>query len=336
MPLKPDDLKTIDTYKKAMKMDVSKINQGGNTKFWIYRDVELPTASGGTQKLPVFFALIDNHMVLPAPPLKGKNAACRGKIGLVRLDGKDYIEFEFEQAAIDRKLLPKSVSLLLGKPLYDPSSPGGEDEEEEGAEEQAAPAGGTDMTRLNAAWNNMFQRARQIVAADPSRKNDFAQAADGIPALLSSGDAREAQARMARFAKLLEVPAAPQGGFAQYRNSLMQFTQARTVVKGQIGALRSKILAEFPGESELANELTNGLEEISQRVAGAVDEAMKAAANQAAPVTDAVRQKIRLYLGELAGNLLVKQADTNPMGVPVTIAKTFGEALARIQHSMPA
>src|ERR1700761_790339 len=100
MPLKPDDLKTIETYKKAMKVEATKINKSGNTKFWMYRDVELAGASGGKQKLPVFLALIDNHLILPVPPIKGKVLICRGKVGLVRADGKDKIAFDSEQGII--------------------------------------------------------------------------------------------------------------------------------------------------------------------------------------------------------------------------------------------
>jgi hypothetical protein len=44
LPLKEADLKTVESYKKALKLDVSKL-ASGNVKFWIYKGVELPTAS---------------------------------------------------------------------------------------------------------------------------------------------------------------------------------------------------------------------------------------------------------------------------------------------------
>ncbi len=50
MPLKASDLKTVDSYKKV-KADGAKIIPGSNIKFWVYRDVELPTANGQKQKL---------------------------------------------------------------------------------------------------------------------------------------------------------------------------------------------------------------------------------------------------------------------------------------------
>jgi hypothetical protein len=49
------------------------ISTSGNSKFWVYRDVELPTASGQKQKLPALIALIDDTAIKPL--LKGKQAA---------------------------------------------------------------------------------------------------------------------------------------------------------------------------------------------------------------------------------------------------------------------
>jgi hypothetical protein len=40
MPLKADDLKTVESYKKAVKQDATKLSEHGNTKFWIYKDIE--------------------------------------------------------------------------------------------------------------------------------------------------------------------------------------------------------------------------------------------------------------------------------------------------------
>lgn len=108
------------------------------------------------------------------------------------------------------------------------------------------------------------------------------------------------------------------------------------MARSQIGTLKSKILSQFPEHSEFASQLVEELEELNQELSGAVDEAINAASNQASPVTDAVRLKIRKYLTELHSNPLVKQADSNPLGVTVTIAKTLGGALSRIQQTMPA
>ena len=78
------------------------------------------------------------------------------------------------------------------------------------------------------------------------------------------------------------------------------------------------------------------IEEFTQELADVVDEAMKAAENEASPATDAIKLKIRKYLTGLASNGLIQQADSNPFGVSVTIATTLGGALAGIRDAMPA
>src|SRR5580698_1710749 len=106
MPLKTEDLKTVENYKKAIKQDLSKITPQGNTKFWIYKDVELPTAGGGKQKLPALISLVDDTAAKAA--LKGKQPVCRGTCGM--LDGQ--ITFEADQGKVPYAVLSKSVPLL--------------------------------------------------------------------------------------------------------------------------------------------------------------------------------------------------------------------------------
>lgn len=115
MPFKPEDLKTVETYKKALKRDLPRITAAGNLKFWIYKDVELPTASGGKQKLPALISLIDDIAVKAL--LKGKQPLCRGVCGL---EGPK-IAFEATQGKLPYKVLVKSVPLLFGKMLYVPT-----------------------------------------------------------------------------------------------------------------------------------------------------------------------------------------------------------------------
>jgi hypothetical protein len=95
-------------------------------------------------------------------------------------------------------------------------------------------------------------------------------------------------------------------------------------------------VAGWPERAEFARNLAEEIEGLNQEVADAVDEAMKAAENVASPATDAIKLKIRKYLTELASNRLIQQADSNPLGVAVTIRQTLGEALGRIRDTMPA
>lgn len=115
LPLKIDDLKTLDTYKKALKVDGARISPGGKTRFWIYRDVELPTASGQKQKLPLLIALVDDTAIRPL--YKGKAPVCRGVCHIQ--DGA--VAFEAEQGQVPYDLLKNSVPQLLGKSVHHPS-----------------------------------------------------------------------------------------------------------------------------------------------------------------------------------------------------------------------
>src|SRR3974377_966643 len=102
VPLKIEDLKTVEAYKKAIKSDVGKISPSSTTKFWVYRDVELPTASGQKQKFPALIVLVDNRAVLPL--LKTKKLACSGHATLQ--EGK--VAFEAEQGQVPFKELKTS------------------------------------------------------------------------------------------------------------------------------------------------------------------------------------------------------------------------------------
>jgi hypothetical protein len=67
----------------------------------------------------------------------------------------------------------------------------------------------------------------------------------------------------------------------------------------------------------------------------AVDEAMNAADDEAAPVNHAVVGEIDRFLRDLQTNALVKHVDDNKFGVKVSIASTLGSALTAVRKAMP-
>ena len=71
MALEAADLKTVEAYKKASKRDSLKITGAGKTKFWLYKDITLPTASGKAQKLRVLVALLNINEIKLEKPLQG-------------------------------------------------------------------------------------------------------------------------------------------------------------------------------------------------------------------------------------------------------------------------
>lgn len=433
MPLKTDDLKTVDSYKKALKADGAKISAGSKIKFWVYRDVELPTASGQKQKLPALIALFDDNAVKPL--LKGKSPACRGLCGMEA--GK--IAFEAAQGKVPYAVLVKSVPLLLGKMVHIPSGADSESDDDAVPPAPPAPAGNAPPSgryaQLNAAWKQLAQQAEARIKSNPGEQTGLAQVMADIPKMLQSGQLGEVEKRIEQFQTALKAPpqpptGGPQGpnyaqlnngwkqlsqlalqkmaanpaqrdaltkamagipemlqggqlgearkrleqlqaaikaappapppprvgaqgappagadsgrqagtphpGLVKYRSALVQFAQAKSKVQGQIRGLQAAMLARWPGEAHFAKDMAEEIEELNQEFQDAVDEAMKTAENQASPATDAIKLKIRKYLTELASNPLIEQADSNPLGVAVTIRQTLGEALGRIRETMPA
>jgi hypothetical protein len=349
VPLKLDDLKTFEAYKRAVKQDLTKISAQGQTKFWVYKDVELPTASGGKQKVAALISLVDD--VAAKAALKGKPPFCKGTCGLK--EGK--IAFEATQGKIPYGILTKSVPLLLGKLMHVPR--GADLDNKVPAPPPRPPAppmspGGVSTpgryARLNAAWKQLSQQANGRIAANPAEKPRLAQMMADIPKMLQGGQLGEAEKRIGLLQQVLKGPppsagagpgqrgGAPYPGLVKYRSALLGFAQAKSKVQAQIHGLRNAIVARWPGEAAFAKELAKGIEELNQEVSDAVDEAMKAAENRASPATDAIKLKIRKYLTELSSNPLIQQADSNPLGAAVTIRKTLGEALGRIRDAMPA
>jgi hypothetical protein len=429
MPLKTDDLKTLEAYKKAIKLDLTKITKQGNTKFWVYKDIELPTASGGKQKVPALIALVDDTATKAV--LKGKPSLCHGMCGL---EG-DKIAFYATQGKVPYAVLSKSVPLLLGKLVHVPAGadvdsdgdeperppvapppppppPGGgpapgryaqlntawkqvaqqaEDRIKAHPGEQARlaqamadipkmlqggqlgeaekriallqaalkvppppPSGAPapNYAQLSAAWKQLAEQASQRMAAIPAQRGSLTQAMAGIPEMLQSGQLGEARKRLEQLQAALKAPppppvpppvgagsgqpaGTPYPGVVKYRRALVEFAQARSTVQGQIRGLQSAITVRLPHAADFAADLAAEIEDLNRELSGAVDEAMKASENEASPATDAVKMKIRKYLTELSSNRLIQRADSNPFGVSVTIGKTLGEALRRIQDAMP-
>ena len=425
MPLKIDDLKTVENYKKAIKQDLSKISTQGNTKFWIYKDIELPTASGGKNKFPALLAFVDDTATKAV--LKGKQPLCRGTCGLQG----NKIAFEATQGKVPYKVLTITLPMLLGKMVHIPT---GADAESDGEEAPlkvgtapappvppaGAPAPGR-YAQLNATWKQLSQQADERVKANPGEYGRVAQMKAGIPEMLQGGQLAEAEKRIDALAAMLAPKAAappeaaavttrwntlikrveaaeaahpekkadivraragipdmikagklelaaklmdtveqvlaqasapgarpsaaasarqstgePYVGIVKYRKSLLEFAQAKNTVRGQIRGLQSAIASSLPQAADFARDLAHELEELNQELADVVDEAMKAAENEASPATDAIKLKIRKYMTELASNRLIQQAETNPFGAAVTIRKTLGSALGRIRDAMPA
>lgn len=224
MPLKGDDLKTVESYKKAMKQEATRISSSGNTKFWVYKDVEMPTAGGSKQKLPLFLALIDDTAVKPL--LKGKQPLCRGVCGIK--EGK--VSFDASQGNLPEALLVKIIPQLLGKPMLVPkdvkpekqnTKPEKEQKEQEEEEVKTAPKGPAKppasgppqssgrYAQLNGNWKKLSQDANKRIAEHPGLKDLLTKAMEGIPDMLQSGKLPEAEKHIQQLEAALKIPPPP-------------------------------------------------------------------------------------------------------------------------------
>jgi hypothetical protein len=196
VPLKEQDLKDTDTYKKASRLDLPKIN-AGNVKFWIYQNVELPNASGKKQKYPAFLALVDDTAIRKA--LTGKKVICKGTCTVK----EERIAFEPTTGKVPYKALKVSVPLLLGKQVWIPAGM----EEDEG-DSATADTPVEDTAELTGAWNKLVKDAQAYAAAHPERKDALSREMGAIAALLKANQGAEAKPKIEQLQATLDRPAA--------------------------------------------------------------------------------------------------------------------------------
>jgi hypothetical protein len=233
LPLKDVDLKTFEAYKKAVRLDLPKITTG--TKFWIYKDVELPNSAGKKQKIASFIALVDDKAIKPL--LKGKTLICKGNCGME--DGK--VAFEAESGKVPYRLLKTSVPLFLGKMVHIPANAeedgegvesGESESEDETSSTQSTPSGQStpDGQGLAAAWNKLLKDMQTAVTTHPERKDALAKAAAGVPDLIKANKVDEARQKMEALEQMLksappQTQTQPGTGLAATWNKLVKDLQ---------------------------------------------------------------------------------------------------------------
>jgi hypothetical protein len=220
LPLKEADLKTVGTYKKAIRQDVNKITDNGATKFWVYQDIELPNDQGKKEKIAIFLALVDDTGIRNF--IHGKKFVCSGTCKLEA--GK--VAFEPLKGKVPYSKLKTAVPLLLGKPLHLPlnaeEEEGGEAVEHEGEEQSGAlpplppvasapppPPAPPPGANLAVAWAALLKECQAAAAANPARKDALMHAASGIPDLIKANNVKDATAKMEALKALLLAPPPP-------------------------------------------------------------------------------------------------------------------------------
>jgi hypothetical protein len=216
VPLKEADLKTFEAYKKAVRQDVTKITNNGKTKFWVYKDVELPLEKtpAKKQKIAGFIALVDAKGIRASAALKGKRLVCLGDCSLE----ENKVAFTSEKGKVPYNLLKVSVPLFLGKYVHIPAGADAESDTDEGVEDEgeqeqeaplAPPPPPTAGSNLAAAWAKLVAEVQAAIAANPARKDALAHAAAGIPELIKANATEEATTKMDALRVLLAAPPPP-------------------------------------------------------------------------------------------------------------------------------
>jgi hypothetical protein len=127
----------------------------------------------------------------------------------------------------------------------------------------------------------------------------------------------------------------PYKGIVEYRKSLLEFDKAKKAVAAQVAALSQAVTALSPDHEDLADDIEEQLSGLNEEIGDAIDDAMSISEDQESPLTEAVKASLKKYLNEIAASQLIKRADSNPFGVNVSIEKTLGAALQRVQQSLP-
>jgi hypothetical protein len=221
MALEAADLKTIEAYKKASKRDATKITETGKTKFWLYKDITLPSASGKAQKLRVLLALLNINEIKVEKPLQGKKPICRGTCNL--LDGK--VAFEAEEGVIPYARLKTALPLFIGKLLHVPPGVTVEDDGEVDGEDGAPQTGTTTVpqappvstgkapstapksvsaTDLQAAMNKLAPTIKSVVEANPAKKKDIHDLVAAFAEQIKSNKLDSAAGTLAALTRILK------------------------------------------------------------------------------------------------------------------------------------
>src|SRR6202042_190338 len=137
MQFKEQDVKTFESYKKAMRANAAQIKDG--TKFCIFNEVEIPDAAGKMHKVKPFLVVgVALGVVKPLlAHLKGaRKPLCEGTCSLE--EGK--VALKGQKVPFGAlKAQATFFKDLLGKPVTIPSGAKEEDEEEEAEVEGKAP-----------------------------------------------------------------------------------------------------------------------------------------------------------------------------------------------------
>jgi hypothetical protein len=320
MLLKQQDVKTFESYRKAMRMSASQIKD--DTKFCIYTEVELPDVSGKMHILKPFLVVGNGQATFkPLLPLLkgGKRFICEGTCSLH--EGKVILQggkVPFGQLKRQATLFKE----LMGKPLGIPTGTREEDDEEEIESKPPATQAGRSAPLRPPAGNIAASTVKQPVP--PSPPQAALQGAKTTPPV----PAPAAESHPVRLA-----------------NASNTWHGTRGIVDGKCKELKQAIRAHY-GKShpEVIREIENNMHKIDA-IVSRLDHSLAVSLKKAsAAPTDAARSaELRVARGILNDYIryarsepLIAQIDRNPFGVKCNLRQVLAETLTHMSQTITA
>jgi len=319
MLLKQQDIKTFESYKKAMRMSASQIKD--DTKFCIYTEVQLPDVSGKMRILKPFLVVGNGQATFkPLLPLLkgGKRFICEGTCSLH--EGKVVLQGDkvpFGQLKRQATLFKE----LMGKPIGIPKGVREEEDDEEEIEAKPPATEPKPPGPLKPPAGNIAASAlNQPVPPPPPQAGS--QTAKTTPA----------------------SPASPSHP-VRLANASNAWHGTRSIVDGKCKELKQAIRAHY-GKShpEVIRDIENNMHKIDA-IVDRLDHTLAVSLKKAsAAPTDAARTaELRVsrgilneYIRYVKSEPLIAHIDRNPFGVKCNLRQLLAESLTRMSQTITA
>ena len=320
MKLTQPDLKTFESYKKAMRMSASQIKD--DTKFCIYTEVQLPDASGKMHILKPFLVVGNGQATFkPLLPLLkgGKRFICEGTCSLE--EGKVILRGDkvpFGQLKRQATLFKE----LMGKPMGIPAGTREEDDEEEIEAKPPATQPGPSAPLKPPAGNVAASMVKQPVPPPPP----------------------QAAPQAARTAPPPPSPAAASHP-VRLANASSAWDGTRGIVDGKCKELKQAIRTHY-GKSHpnVIRDIENNMHKIDA-IVGRLDHTLAVSLKKAsAAPSDAARTaELRVargilneYIRYAKSEPLIAHIDRNPFGVKCNLRQALAESLTHMSQAITA
>jgi hypothetical protein len=333
MQLKQPDLKTFESYKKAMRMSASQIKDG--TRFCIYSEVVLPDATGKPRKLKPFLA-IGNGKSTFQPLLSNLNGArkfiCEGTCSLE--DGKVTLngpKVPFGQMKRQATLFKE----ILGKQIGIPAGTKDEDEEDE-AESQGQPVA---QVKSPLAGNVAATGAKPPFPPPPPKPAVQAGTPAGPHAPSGAPDGKPSAPAAP------PTPAGAEPHPVRLAKASVAWHGTRSIVDRKCQDLKQAIRAHY-GKShpEVIKEIESNMHKIDA-IVNQLDHRLAVSLKKAgdAPTDGARMAELRVargilneYIRYVKAEPLIAHIDKNPFGVQCNLQQVLAASLTKMSQTITA